>query len=63
MSESMCACLLGDPLQVVFPVTLPVGIVLLRVVAGDGMAITEFIGGMGGCTNVHASVNGEVVLV
>ena len=30
MSESMCACPLGDPLQVVFPVTLPVGIVLLQ---------------------------------
>ena len=29
-----------------FPVILPLGTLLLHVVAGDKMAITEFVGGM-----------------
>ena len=43
----MCVRSLGDPLRMVFPVTLSADILLLCVVAGDGVDTTEFVGGMG----------------
>ena len=54
--------LLVHPHRVVCPVFFPDGVVLLCLVAGDGVKVTEFVSGMGRCT-IHADVYGDRLLI
>ena len=54
--------LLVHPHQVVCPVIFPDGVLLLRLVVGDGVRVTQFVNRMGHCT-IHVDVYGDTLLI
>lgn len=55
-------CLLVHPHVVVLPINLIEGVVMFRLVVGDGVRVTETVGGLGRIT-LHLLVYADVLVI